>query len=304
MTEKLIEYPWPDCTEIERHEMLLAAENELLCNLSELSQAVQNKGAHRHIKAGLSRRLLYLQRCRILLREECAEHKTTLNPYVATDLSIYINAYYVNLCGALDNLAWTLVHELKLKDPLNEEDRDTKRLANLTAKDFLKAVVKSNPRIANRIRATLDWHKEVLCLRHPAAHRIPLTVIAGVLEPEDKEEYHRLQSLADKELKENGDTDRYFDLLSMASQLGKFYPWLENPRGYQNGFFYLPNLIARDQAFFLDLTGAVVCILCDDLNSNDPVRRYRFSLKSQPDWPVGIYLKVHNPNRIFFDQMI
>jgi hypothetical protein len=300
MTKKLCEYSWPDCTEIERHEMLLAGENELLLNLSELSQAAQVEGARRHIRAGLSRRLLYLQRCRILIRKECAENEATLSPYIATDLSIYINSYYVNLCGALDNLAWILVHELRLQDPVNEKDRKTQKLASLKEKDFLKSITKSSPQIANRIRATLDWHKEVLDLRHPAAHRIPLTVISGVLEPEEKEEYQRLQSLANTELKENGDTNRYFDLLSMASQLGQFYPWLENPLGHQNGFFYLPNLIARDQAFFLDLTGALVCMLCDDLNSDDPIRRYRFPLESQLDWPVGVYLKANNPNRKFF----
>ena len=53
------------------------------------------------------------------------------------------------------------------------------------------------------------------------------------------------------------------ELAHRQSQVGKFLPWLEHPDGpvAQPSFFVIPNLIARDQAFFLDTVGTVTVIM-------------------------------------------
>jgi hypothetical protein len=298
MADEHIEYPWPDeSTEEERHHMLLGGENELLSEYTGLAQATKTEGARRHASAGVCRRLLILQHCRMWLRDECAKHTATVSPYVATELSIYVNAYYVNLCGALDNLAWELVHELGLAASVNEDDRKIQALASLTNKAFGVALEGAHPRIAARVTKTLDWHRDVRKLRDPAAHRLPLTVIAGILNEIDHAEAQRLQQQASEEIKQ-GNIDKYFELLFQASRLGKFRPWLENPEGYQKGFFYIPNLVARDQAFFVDLAGAIGAMLGEDLGTRNVLASLHQRPKPPQPWDVGAYLRPHAPYRL------
>jgi len=300
MADGEIEYPWPRSSDEERHQMLLSGENHLLVALNALSQAAQTEGARRHVSAGLSRRLLVLQHCRKWLRDECEKHESTVDPHVSTQLSVYVNAYYVQLCGALDNLAWALVYEFKLVDPVDEEDFGTQKLAVLTGPKFAAAIGQAHPLIASRVQGTANWHTGLRKLRDPAAHRLPLMVVAGVLDTKDHDEWKRLHAQAASEIA-NNNVDNYFELIFRASRLGKFRPWLENPAGYQEGFYFLPNLIARDQAFFVDLAGAVVTILLQRLGATIPLSTLWGHPGAGSPWPVGAYLKAHEPYGSSFD---
>ncbi len=65
------------------------------------------------MQRGALRRHLLLQECRRWLRAECEKDRGPLGVSEVQTLSLYVNAYYVNLCGALDNVAWTLTHETR-----------------------------------------------------------------------------------------------------------------------------------------------------------------------------------------------
>jgi len=271
--------------------MLLSGERDLLADLYQLGQRATTVGGRRHVAAGLSRRHLLLQRCRLWLRKECSKHKKTVTAYVATDLAVYVNAYYLSLAGALDNLAWLLLYELKLLTPVDEDDIKTRRLATLTSKKLRGLLAESHPEIGQRVEQSVDWYWDIRDLRDPAAHRLPLTVVAGVLDADDHREAIRLKERA-SEAMNAGDIHEGMDLLFQASSLGTFRPWLENPEGYQKGFYYLPNLLMRDQAFYVDLAGAVVASLLLDLGLQP-----RVPVKKEQVWMTGDYLAHHRPYR-------
>ncbi len=40
--------------------------------------------------------------------DETHNRENQLDPDLTVELNVHVNAYYLNLCGALDNLAWML----------------------------------------------------------------------------------------------------------------------------------------------------------------------------------------------------
>jgi hypothetical protein len=91
----------------------------------------------------------------------------------------------------------------------------------------------------------------------------------------------------------SGDLHGGMELIFEAHSLGKFRPWLENPDGFQQGFYHLPNLLMLDQAFLVDLVGAVVSSLLLGLGASTevPVRQGHV-------WTTGDYLSHHKPFRL------
>lgn len=84
-------------------------------------QALNNPQAIRHLKEGLTRRLYMIRASRILFREKARpDRKKTLPAHLATELAIHVNAYYLNLCGSLDNMAWVMAYEWAMLPGINE----------------------------------------------------------------------------------------------------------------------------------------------------------------------------------------
>src|SRR6266516_5287455 len=112
-TSKLV----ADCEMSSRDEMstselqitLLHRESLLRGETIKKSNVFTNQDARRHFHEGFVRRHYMLQSSRLFLEEHCSlDRQTPLSPYEATDCAIHVNAYYANLRGALDNLAWVL----------------------------------------------------------------------------------------------------------------------------------------------------------------------------------------------------
>jgi hypothetical protein len=278
--------------------MLLAGENRLLEDLYQLGQAVRSEGARKHVKAGLSRRHQMLQSCRLWLRERCLTKSGTLSPSQVVDLNLYVNVYYVTLCGSLDNLAWALAYECQLHDPINELDRNTQRLISFGSRKFRERLGTVAAPVAMRIAGSLDWYLEVRRFRDPAAHRLPLSVVAGILDENDHAEYQRLQKEASAAFQAR-DLDKGFALTHDASMLGKFRPWLEHPEGSTADFaFYsIPRLIARDQAFYVDTLGTVTRLMLKRLDLSPVTTRFSGWANPATTWTVGAYLKQDEPFR-------
>lgn len=208
--------------------MLIAAEGSVLMEFHQVLGVLSSEGARRHALRGAMRRHLLVQECLIWLRDECVKHKKPISAYQATTLSIYANAYYVNLCGALDNMAWLLTHEFKLRDPIDENDFATQKFANLKSQAFLSALAGTDAKIAARIEATIVWHSELRKLRDPAAHRLPLTVIVGTLSETELHERERLHAAANAAFEADG-YQKGLDPNSEADSAGRFQPLLESP---------------------------------------------------------------------------
>lgn len=279
--------------------MLLGGENRLLGDLNDLKEAAAVPGAKRHA-LGLIRRHQMLQRCRMWLRERCLEESGAgpLSPHALTDLNIHVNAYYVALCGALDNLAWTLTYELSLKEPIDELDKSTQRFVGAGGTAFLAALAQSAGSIALRLYSAKAWFSELRAFRDPAAHRLPLSVVSGVMTEADVAEHTRIGEESAKAF-EAGDYDAGMELFHRQANLGKFEPWLEHPNGpvAEPSFFMLPNLLARDQAFFVDTVGTVVLIMLRRLGASPMLPPWSASGNPRSSWEIGAYLKPFEPYR-------
>jgi hypothetical protein len=96
-------------------EVLLRRESALRSSTFAKRDAFTSANARRHFNEGFVRRHYMLQSSRLFLCLHCSQsRKEPLSPYEATDCAIHLNAYYLNLRGALDNLAWVLQYEWQL----------------------------------------------------------------------------------------------------------------------------------------------------------------------------------------------
>jgi hypothetical protein len=93
-------------------EALLSRESALRRMTFAKRDAFTSHDAWRHFNEGVVRRHYMLQSSRLFLCDRCSpQRKEPLSVYEATECAIHLNAYYLNLRGTLDNLAWVLQYE-------------------------------------------------------------------------------------------------------------------------------------------------------------------------------------------------
>jgi hypothetical protein len=122
---------------------------------------------------------------------------------LGTQLMIHLNALYLNMLGALDNLAWMLAFELGLHKDLGERGSKpgVRAFCNLFGDKFLAALEPLRPELAHLLVKHRTWYLEVRQLRDPAAHRIPLKFSRAVLTEADRKLVDELQAKAGVALK-------------------------------------------------------------------------------------------------------
>jgi hypothetical protein len=184
--------------EFSPEDMILHRESLLRAKTFEKRDAFRNADARRHFNEGFVRRHYMLQSSRLFLDEHCAsDRKTPLSPYEATDCAIYLNAYYSNLRGALDNLAWVFQYEWQLLGELGEDQGRDRQKCYLFGRPFLAALKISHPDIAIALEEHRDWAVELAELRDPGAHRIPIYVPPSVITSQHQvEEFRRIEAQA------------------------------------------------------------------------------------------------------------
>ena len=170
----------------------LLSDNEFLRRESELRSSTIAKqdifgdvNAQRHFNEGFVRRHYMLQSSRLFLAKCCSQfRKKPLSPYEATESAIHLNAYYLNLCGALDNLAWVLQHEWQLLPSVTEDKNRNK--CGLFKEDFLGSLNSRNLELMNLFGQYKNWAKRLTDFRDPAAHRIPIYVPPSVITTQEQ----------------------------------------------------------------------------------------------------------------------
>lgn len=235
-----------------------------------------------------------LQRARALIQHECSTHNATLDIDVVATLGLNVNSFYLNLSGALDNLAWSLVHEFSLTANVDENKRQHQQLAQLSSDKFVRELSLTRPAIAERVVLSRKWFSDLKRLRDPAAHRLPLTVVAGVLTADDSRRIKALQEAANDALQAD-DVEEYVRLLNESYTVGTFMPWLVTPAGFGEGYFVLPNLIASDNAFFLDLVGAVAKMILSERGVRTMSEVSWHVREPSAGWRIGSYVLQYAP---------
>ena len=178
--------------------------------------------AKRHLHRGLLIRLGMMEEVIVMLDAELSKARTPLDGYLSIRLTLFLNAYYLNLAGSLDNLAWALTYHHSLINNVDEDNPKHRQFAQLLDKRFLAELRNSN---LNQLSDTLvtfrDWYWDMRAFRDPAAHRIPLSVPRSIFSEEDAKEHERLNKEA-AELIANGERDSGMSLIHQSYQLGKY----------------------------------------------------------------------------------
>lgn len=247
------------------HERLKFWESELLHRLVSVPPRLRTDGARRHVFGGVLQRHIMMQTSRLFIRETCATQVGGLSPYTATDLDIHLNAYYLNLTGALDNLAWAITYDVPLVKIVDEGEgrRSTRKFAQLTGESFLRVLAaKGFPDAAEALRGLSGWVADVKALRDPAAHRLPLRFMTAVITADRRAEYDALQAKQQEALA-RGDLDERRALQEQERQLARFIPALASPVPDERGLRIATNQILSDQEQFVRVTTHVLNEILD-----------------------------------------
>lgn len=188
-------------------------------------------GAKKHLHRGMIMRLKMMEEAILSLDEEIGKSEEPLNHYVATRLTLLLNAYYLNLAGSLDNLAWALTYQYSLVKDVDENNWKHRKFVQLLDKKFLEQLRQSNlEQLDKELQSFRDWYWDMRQFRDPAAHRIPLLVSHSVYSEEDVKKAQELDEAA-AQLIRQGEWKDGVNLLHQSYQLGKHIPIFisENP---------------------------------------------------------------------------
>jgi hypothetical protein len=237
-------------SESTQHNKLKFFESRLLVEATSAAGRQASGAARKHLHRGFVIRHLMMQTSRVRIRDATLNRRNPLDPFLATELSVYLNGYYLNLRGALDNLAWAATYHYALIDNVDEATSKCRRFCTLESRDFVEALATHRPGIVNLLDEVTSWMDEVKRFRDPAAHRLPLTLVSAILSTDEQEMLIDLRSRAVTAL-QAGDMNAWGSLKGEEQRVGVFAPILAEPRGPDGELINAPLQIASDQYVFL-----------------------------------------------------
>ena len=226
--------------------------------------------AKRHLIEGFSRRFFMIQSSRIKTLTIATYKRTKcLGLHECHEINLYLNSYYVQLRGALDNLAWTLHYQFDIIPDCDEESGKYRNKCDLFGKEFLKVLTSKGDifsKLATFIQGYNDWYKNLKDFRDPAAHRIPIYIPPSCITEEDVpklnamyEEYNHFWANADiRGVGTESFGNESFNKMDDIRNVGNFMPLFatSGPNGLTN--FPLHETINRDQTNFLDISKYII----------------------------------------------
>ncbi len=177
---------------------------------------------------------------------------------------MHLNSYYVQMRGALDNLAWAVHYERSLFGAGDESDRKIQRRCYLFGPEFIRALRGSAPTLAVELAAKVPWADEFKALRDPVAHRVPLYAPPIVIETQEEVEQFRRIDAERVTLVNAGDLKGAAEKLDEVRRVGTYRPWFATSGVDQVTPMSIPERIAIDQANFLDACESVLRSLFPD----------------------------------------
>jgi hypothetical protein len=238
---------------------IMHRERKILEDVYFKPKSLNNPQAIRHLKEGFIRRLYMMRASRILFREKARpDRKKTLSAHLATELAIHINAYYLNLCGSLDNMAWVMAYEWAMLPDIDEGNSASRQYCSLFGKNFRRDLRQRQSNLADLLDKHFEWNRELRRFRDPAAHRIPLFVAPGVIrDRETLEKFYEIGKEAEKSEEERG-----------GRALSEIFEEQRGVAGYEpiittssmNGLeeHSIPEQVGSDHQTFLKIARAVI----------------------------------------------
>jgi hypothetical protein len=217
-TKKLDDYTVREAAQYHASVILNALQYAYLEAIS-ISEKLTNERSRYYLKFGAARRMemIWFAWRHITLTVPTTRIKP-LNSDESRRLTQHMNTIYVNLSGALDNFAWTLMHEFA-------EGKLT-QLKEIQVGLFSPCILQEIRliKIISRLREHINWDIEVKARRHPSVHRIPLRVPPQIVDSREAEIYSDL-SIKTWQAIGRGNVEEAQRLMSQQEEIGRFVPW-------------------------------------------------------------------------------
>jgi hypothetical protein len=224
---------------------------------------LKNTAAQQHLRCGFERRLLLNQTSRLHIEQVTGrKEKTVLDTYACSELNVHLNSFYVQLRGALDNLAWTLHYELAVLGTTDESDPEVRRKCGLFDTRYLRSLDSIRPLLTQFLSSKEQWFLAFKELRDPVAHRVPLYAMPGVIRegsPEAARHIELQQEVADAV--RTKDLDRMREKLFASFKVGTYEPWFTQYGRKEFAVRDIAKQIENDHGEFLAVGESVLAAL-------------------------------------------
>ncbi len=209
---------------------------DLLAQILNLSEKLKEEKAKEYLSYGVGRRLRLVTRCiENIFSIFPVERNNLLCWEELFDVEINLHAFLVNIFGLLDNLAWVLIHEKKVKI-------DRRKVG------LFKEETKEN--FPSKFRQYLDsdtmekWHNHYLTnYRDALAHRIPLYIPPQLLSTEQKKQYLQIEQEIFNCYKTHN-FNAIDNLRKQQKNIGDVCPFFVHDSSESKKFFLHPQIIA------------------------------------------------------------
>jgi hypothetical protein len=235
-------------------------EYDLLSISFQLLGDLTNDLAIKYLRFGFIIRTLQIKES-IFLLNQLHEKSGSKNrePYETVHTNIYLNSFYINILGAIDNLSWVLHYEFEIIPGANEDNNKRNKIS-IFHPEFSKRLSSMDRKRTELILEYQPWYKEIKLLRDPAAHRIPLYCPPGILRPEDKEIIQaKKTNLEQTDYSKN--PDAYMDNFREMSQIGRFEPIFISNTEKEDTIFSLKRTTDHDFNNFCKLSDSILTML-------------------------------------------
>jgi hypothetical protein len=175
---------------------------------------------------GVTRRLHTLIRCIEQVFELIPPDAENPSRQGIDDAAIWLQAFIINVYGAVDNLArlWVWEADVKYKGKPIPSMYIGLTPDNTAVRDSLSVAMQEH------ISGTDAWFGYLENYRHALAHRIPLYIPPKRMDDGAAAEWRRLETASFEAIKA-GDFNLYDELMGQQSQLGVFEPWMMHAYG-------------------------------------------------------------------------
>jgi hypothetical protein len=153
----------------------------------QMSDRCRTSGGMQYLRYGAARRfhMMWYAYRNVVVYSANPRRRSPLSDGESGELTRDLNVIYFNMRGALDNLAWALLHECA---------PDKLKINRAKIGLFNSCIIQDVrfDQLSAALDAHRDWNRDLADRRDPSAHRIPLTIPPQVLKPEDAPAYAQL----------------------------------------------------------------------------------------------------------------
>lgn len=192
---------------------------------------------------GFLRRLRTLRSCIFNIFEICPiRNLKRIGDEEKESLTISLQAFYINIYGALENLAWIWVLNYHNKNGETSDPSPKQIGFNKKYKLFRKSC---SLKIIEKLDAYEVWYNGIENFRHALAHRIPLYVPPAGHNEDERRRYNELVERINIALLD-GNRGEVRKLQASMGKIGKFIPVIKHSWGENSDEIYFHRQIIVD----------------------------------------------------------